>query len=413
MKIAFVSQPVDLVIPPHQNSLGIWTFQVARRLAKDHDVTVFLRRTRSQNRTDEANNIGFRFVRTIPLRSWKLMNFPPFTSRKHPLHAAVFHSADYALQVAKDIRRGGFDIIHIQNIPHFAPIIRAFNPAAKIVLHMHCEWLSQLDRELMEQRLCSVDLVLGCGHHITSKVRERFPHSADRCHTVYNGVDAKAFTAGDRSRSKSENTESILFVGRITPEKGIHVLVDAFAIVRRAFPQANLKLIGPFATTPKDFIVTLSEDEDVTKLAAFYQGAYLDQLKARMPADIADSVIFSDGMPHAMLAREYAQADVLVNPSFSESFGMSLIEAMACERPVVASRVGGMIEIVDEGVTGFLVEPGKAEQLAAAIIRVLANRESSKAMGKAGRLRAKALFSWDRITVQLATQYRQLLKGAA
>lgn len=412
MKIAFISQPVDLVIPPHQNSLGIWTFQTARRLAKEHDVTVFLQRTRTNKRADDAENIHFRFIRTIPLRSWNLLDFPPLTSRKRPLHASVFQCIDYALQAANYLRHGGYDVVHIQNIPHFAPVIRAFNPAVKIALHMHCEWLSQLDRNLMEKHLRSVDLVLGCSDHVTSKVRERFPHLVDRCRTVYNGVDVDVFAPDDRDQSKRGHTQRILFVGRITPEKGIHVLLDAFASVRRKFPQARLKLIGSFTTTPKDFIVTLTENGDVANLAAFYEGDYRNQLKARIPADAADSVTFVDELPHAALAGEYANADVLVNPSFSESFGMSLIEAMACELPVVASRVGGMSEIVEDGVTGFLVDPGEADPLAAAIVRVLADRKSSKAMGKAGRLRATARFSWDRITTQLASLYDQLLNSA-
>ena len=92
---------------------------------------------------------------------------------------------------------------------------------------------------------------------------------------------------------------------------------------------------------------------------------------------------------------------------------MSLIEAMACHVPVVATRVGGMTEIVEEGKTGILVESGSASELAEAILRTLSDEDLRKKMRNAGRERAVELFSWDKIADDLLCQYKKICEGNA
>jgi glycosyltransferase involved in cell wall biosynthesis len=106
-------------------------------------------------------------------------------------------------------------------------------------------------------------------------------------------------------------------------------------------------------------------------------------------------------LPHDLLRKEYRTASVLVNPSFSESFGMSLIEAMACGTPVIATRVGGMTEVVD-GV-GRLTECGDAPALADAILSVLGNETAGAHAG--GRERVLQRYAWDRVAETLERCY--------
>jgi glycosyltransferase involved in cell wall biosynthesis len=96
---------------------------------------------------------------------------------------------------------------------------------------------------------------------------------------------------------------------------------------------------------------------------------------------------------------------VLINPSFSESFGMSLVEAMASGKPVVATRVGGMTEIVDDGQCGVLVPRGDPHALADAILRVVSSDETRRQMGRSGRERAVSLYSWSQIAARMLTLY--------
>ena len=83
--------------------------------------------------------------------------------------------------------------MHIINFSQLVPLVRFLNPKAKIVLHMECEWLTQLDPALIGPRLEKTDLIIGCSHFVTDKIRERFPHLADNCQTVHNAVDPDKF----------------------------------------------------------------------------------------------------------------------------------------------------------------------------------------------------------------------------
>jgi glycosyltransferase involved in cell wall biosynthesis len=200
----------------------------------------------------------------------------------------------------------------------------------------------------------------------------------------------------------------LLFVGRLSPEKGVHVLLDAFKNVVRSYPQARLVLVGPEGSADIDFIVNISADEQVRRLAAFYGQDYLSQLKRNLPPEVIDRITFTGFVPHDRLGGYYHDADILINPSLSESFGRSLIEAMAGSIPVIASRAGGMPEIVEDGITGLLVEPNDSALLAKAILRLIGDREMRTRMGQAGRQRAVERYSWGRVAATLMENYQRI-----
>jgi starch synthase len=98
----------------------------------------------------------------------------------------------------------------------------------------------------------------------------------------------------------------------------------------------------------------------------------------------------------------------VVAPSLVESFGMPVAETMASGVPVVASRVGGLPELVIDGTTGLLVDPDNPAALSQAILRILDDRASAQAMGRAGRRRAEKLFAWEKIVETLLALYKEL-----
>jgi D-inositol-3-phosphate glycosyltransferase len=120
-------------------------------------------------------------------------------------------------------------------------------------------------------------------------------------------------------------------------------------------------------------------------------------------------VQFITAQPQDVLAQYYAAADVLVMPTHYESFGMVVLEAMACGTPVVASRVGGLISTVLDGQTGFLVPVGDAPAFAEAVQKVLATPALWHAMSQAGHRRAQA-FTWPRIVERTQQLYHRLLR---
>lgn len=409
IKIAFVSQPWEFPLRDSQlGSIPTWTYEVARRLAQNCDVIVYSRRDFSRKKVEFAQGIHYR-----SLLAWgfiKVINFfSKYDDVKQPQFASILYNLIYALQVANDLRQQQCNIVHIHNFSQFVPVIRAFNPKIKIVLHMHCEWLTQLDSNIIAKRLSQTDLVVGCSDYITNKVRKKFPESASRCQTVYNGVNTDHFAPENNSiKTNKSSTNRLLFVGRVSPEKGVHILIDAFKKVVSQCPEAQLEIVGPEAIAPLEYIVALSDEANVKNLAVFYPESYLSQLQQRVPSDIASQVLFTGFVPHLQLNNYYQNADILINPSLSEAFGMSLAEAMATEIPVVAARVGGMTEVVEEGKTGLLFESDDVSGLAEVLLQLLSDAELRKSMGKAGRQRVLKLFSWDRITESMLRQYKNI-----
>jgi len=428
MKIAMVNQPFGTINLPWTGEGGsrdIWIYEVAHRLARHCDIIVYTRKNRHQKKVEYDQKVQYRRIsvtadeKFIRILSAVYRRLPKSCNFRYPLFASSLYYLFYALQVAKDLKSQKCDIAHIQNFSQFVPIIRAFNPKIKIILHMSCEWLTQLDKKMIESRLKKVDLIVGCSEYITKKIRHRFPQFAERCQTVLNGVDVRYFLSRKRQAAKAKNdVRRVLFVGRVSPEKGLHVLLNAFKKVVECYPQVHLKIVGSKFQLPSEWLINLSNDEKVYGLSSFYQGhskateeriSYFTYLQRQLVSlKISDNVSFTGFVPYMHIVDHYLEADVLVNPSFSESFGRSLIEAMACQVPVVATRVGGMTEIVEDGKTGILVEPGDADALAEAILKLLSNENLRSSMGKTAQSRAVEFYSWEKVAENLWNHYKTL-----
>jgi len=423
MRIAFVAQPWDEVYPPlgGHSSISIIVYQIARRLARSgHEVIIYGKRGHAQPPVErDGDGILYHRVSTKleslflkPLRFFDRLG--AFPDPKRPFFASSLYHPGYALQIAQDLREKQPDVIHVVNFSQYVPLIRTFHANAKFVLHMECEWLSQLDVSMIEGRLKKTDLIIGCSDYITRKVRLRFPQFADRCQTVYNGVDPNDFS--DIGRPTERNGEErILFLGRVSPEKGVHFLLDAFREVVARYPQAQLDIVGSIGSVPFDFVVALSDDDHVSSLASFYQGKirrtdhYMDHLRKQLSPAEWKQVNLLGSVPHSGVADHYRNADVFVFTSvWDEPFGIPMIEAMACGVPVVAARGGAVPEIVEDGETGLLVERGDAADLAEGILRLLGDHDLRDSMGQAGRERVLGHFTWDRIAESLLNEYENL-----
>ena len=419
MKLCFVNQPWTIAAPPQgSDSTGIWSYQIGNRLARRCQVTYYGCISESnyeknpQLNSDLASQIQYREIAPkidkllkIPR---KIVNQLSFKS-KLPYFGSTWFNLGYGWQIAKDCAREDYDIIHIHNFSQFVPIIRDRNSEAKIVLHLHCEWANRLDKEAIAPRLSKADLVISCSDYVTNKIRTRFPEYASICATVNNGVDADYFVPGDEDDRQHDGTApQILFVGRISPEKGIHDLIDAFIKISEKYPQVELTIAGPNLVVSREFLFDLQHEPEVQALEPFYSINYLEYIKSKIPAHLSERVIFTGSLPQQELLPYYQKADVVINPSLSEAFGMSLVEAMATQTPVVATEIGGMPEIVDDGVTGRIVEPGNPQALADATIEIISNPERARAMGIAGRSKVLQCYCWSKIAESLVDTYTDI-----
>jgi glycosyltransferase involved in cell wall biosynthesis len=422
LRVAFVNQPfLYTSFPNPTDSIGIVTAQIVRRLVPTCDVIVY---TATQGKTlkkttETHEGVKYEFLPTVSDKVLlKLVNKIPgiFTTKK-PDYASSLYYLTYALIVANELKKQKIDIVHIHNFSQFIPIVRSLNPNIKIAIHMHCQWLSQLDRDAIARRLKYVDLIVGCSEFITEKVRQQFPEFASKCQTVYNGVDSHFFNQKVQNKSNEQDDKKLLFVGRVSPEKGVHVLLEAFEQVVKQFPNVRLDIVGGIGTLPKEFIIALSDDDPkVANLISFYTAdpvtgetlSYYEQLQKILSPKAAKKITFCGSVSHKKLDKYYQNADVYINSSLSEALGMPILEAMAGSLPVVGSRIGGIPEAILNEKTGFVFESGDSEALANNLLRLLKDDNLRRVMGEAGHQRAIALFSWDRIVEKLLDRYENL-----
>ena len=421
MKLSFVNQPWTLAAPPKgSDSTGIWSYQVSLYLSKYARITYYgckctLNSNKIEDNSDLDSQIEYRGVSPridsllkIPR---KIANKLSFNS-KLPYFGSTWFNFGYGWQIAKDAAQRNYDIIHIHNFSQFVPLISDRlhqDTKAKIVLHLHCEWVNRLDRDAIAPRLAKADLIISCSDYITNKIKTRFPQYAKICRTVNNGVDANYFIPSPHDLTHHDLTSpQILFVGRISPEKGIHDLIDAFIEVARQYPQAVLTIAGPHIVVAKELLFDLQHEPEVQALKDFYSVNYLEYIKSKIPSHLTSQVIFTDSLPQQELLPYYQQANVVINPSLSEAFGMSLVEAMATETPVIATKIGGMPEIVDDNVNGLLVEPGNTHALAEATLKLIRDPHRAKEMGKAGRKKVLQHYCWSKIAESLVNSYADI-----
>jgi glycosyltransferase involved in cell wall biosynthesis len=176
----------------------------------------------------------------------------------------------------------------------------------------------------------------------------------------------------------------LLTVGRLIPIKGHIVLLRAFAEARRELPSLRLRIAGrgPLEPALRALAKELGIDDAVDFLG------YV--------APIQDAV---------------EESAIIVVPSMGEGFGMVALEAMERARPVIAAEIGGLGELVEDGVTGLLVPSGEAPPLAEAIVRLGSDLGLAARMGEAGRRRALERFLLDRCTDRTELLYRSKLDG--
>ena len=409
LKVSFVNQPWNPAVPPVQTgSIAIWSYEVARRLAQSCEVVAYAKRMRGCRIIEQHEGVTYRRVSIFPHPDNMLVRARRLLCKRAdrclPDFVQQSYYNGYFKRLAHDTHDRGCQVVHVHNLGQAVPTIRAVNPSAAIVLHMHCEWLTQLPRAWVWRWLKDVDEIVGCSQYITDKITAAWPEHAGRCRTIHNGVNTAVFRPdGPSRRLAGANEKVLLFVGRVTPEKGVHVLLDAFERVLKTIPNARLVIVGPNSVTPQEFLVELSDDPKVRDLEEFYRGEYESILKSRLSRTAMQRVDFVGPVPNHELAEYYRGAHVLVNPSLSESFGLTLCEAMACGLPVVVTKVGGMPEILAHDQYGRSVAAGDVDGLAKAIERLLTDESRRAELGRAGSHHVRKWFSWER-TAQLTLQ---------
>jgi len=289
-------------------------------------------------------------------------------------------------------KKEGFDIIHGHSGYPWVALIPEYLRICENIPSVHTLYCpiknGRVHRILSKLFLLKLDLIVALSSNVKQSLRDIIPE--DRIKVVSPLVDISRFMVKRNFKEKLDS-HYLLYLGNLSKTKGLHILLKALRIVKRDFP--NIKLL-------------LGLDIPSDELGSMYE------IKRELEAlDLTENVIplgIIKDLPEVM-----ARCDIFVAP-FTSTYGpadypLSILEAMACGLPVVATNVGGIPEIVKHGENGLLVEPNNAIDLANAIIFLLNHRGAIKVMREKGvnyvqTLVARAVHSYVKI-------YQNLLEG--
>lgn len=301
-----------------------------------------------------------------------------------------------------------FDIVHVHGLYRFPSTYAAWRARKLGVPYVVCPHGSlapylhrRSSRSVSLKRLyeCWFDLPnlhgAGAVHYTTEEERRgaAFLHLRAPSFVVPNGIDWARFASlpargAFRAARGLGDAPVALFLGRLHESKGLDLLIPAFASVRRTVPDACLVLVGP------------DNDDYGRQVRMWVHERGLDA-----------SVLFGGFLDGADVLRAYVDADVFVSPSYTESFGMTVVEAMACALPVVISdQVNIHHEIAAAG--AGIVTPCAVEAVAIALSTLLRDRALATAMGSTGRRVALEQYTWPPIVQALTREYESVIAHA-
>jgi D-inositol-3-phosphate glycosyltransferase len=338
---------------------------------------------------------------------------PPEPISKHDLFPLL---PEFAEQMALYSVREGvrYDVVHAHYwlsgwVAELArrywetPFVQMFHTTA----HMKNAVAEQGDRETdlrlqTEKRLLTLaDGIIAANPDERADLIWRMGVPTEQVCTIPPGVDLQLFQPRPKAASRAgigiaPDERVVLFVGRIDPIKGIDTLIDA----------AEIMLSGGLIELAPTFLIVGGDlDADGAPV-----GPLAGVAKSIAQRGIADRFRLVGSQPQDQLPVFYAAADVVAVPSRYESFGLVAVEALACAKPVVASRVGGLRFTIDEGTTGFLVKPQSPQALAGALEKVLGDEPLRTAMSATARS-SVARYDWANVARQVKHVYRRLAEG--
>jgi len=287
------------------------------------------------------------------------------------------------IRLARFLRRKQIDILHTHL---FEPSVVGLNAGflartpLRVVTRHYSDYHTRINKKwhVKLDQLCTrlSNAVIAVSQHTAEHMIEVEGAPAEKVRTILNGIDfdrakLSGHNAANRIRREfnAEDSHLLVIVARLHPEKGHTYLFKALADIRhRVSKPVRLLVAG-----------TGSFDAD-----------YRNQVQAVGCEDIVSFLGFRKDSADLMTA-----ADLVILPSVAEAFGLAITEALYLSTPVVATRVGGIPEIVDDGVDGLLVEPGDSKELADAIVNLLNDPERLRGMAGAGREKVMNRFRFE------------------
>jgi glycosyltransferase involved in cell wall biosynthesis len=241
-----------------------------------------------------------------------------------------------------------------------------------------CDWLFSQSYKI---------IALSKSHLIGSKILKKYQNKTT---IIPNGINARDFQI-PQSQGECRDIlnlpaekKIILFLGSLVTQKGPQILLSAMKAVQRRYPDAYL-VIGGSGHLKKDLIETTTRSK------------------------LKDDVVFTGYIPTDRTPLYYRAADIFVLPSFSEAFPLTLLEAGAAGLPIIATDVGGVSDILHDGINGVITKTGDPEDLAGKIVSLLDDDELREKLGKKGQMLAEQ-YSWEKVAEETEKVYLDLIR---
>ena len=372
---------IGVLCHPTYGGSGVVATELALSLArKGHEVHVF------------SHEVPPRLARSSgPVEMHVARGFP------YPLFTSTPHDLAVTSKVLEIHRLRGLDLLHAHYaLPHAVSAFLAREASRRyrehapprVVTTLHGTDITLVGNDpayapLTEHALRASDAVTAVSEDLARRTRESFDVEAEACpiEVIPNFVDCELFHPGAGAPAERP---TLVHVSNFRPVKRVPWLVRAFALAAEG-RDAQLLLVGDGP-----------EQAECRRVAA--------------EGGVADKVVFlgeRDALPGLL-----APASAFCLTSREESFGLSALEAMACGTPVLATRVGGVSEVVEDGVSGLLCDADDLEGYARVLRRALSEPELVDGMGQAARTRASEHFSFDRVLPRYEELYRRVLAEA-
>ncbi|MGA3192008.1 MAG: glycosyltransferase family 4 protein [Candidatus Bathyarchaeia archaeon] len=371
----------EKMLPERKGAIAPYVYGLSRELATGNDVDIVALganeeyTSRLHVQTFEYNRYLFNLLRIIANDG----------VAHHLLSNAHFLKATLNIH-----RRYPIDILHVHDL--YASIVaitckQILNIPTVISLHnsVRTTW-----------PLRAFDRVLTVSEYLKNDIAAKGGVKSSKIQILTPAVDTKSFEpvlTSDQAKNRLglQRHRIVLFTGRKCPDKGPQVLIESLQPLIQEFPNLTAVLVGPDYSFGSDLNT--------------YTG-YLKSKAKRLNVD--NHVIFEGYVPDGLLKLYYDAADVFVFPSvWQEPFGLSLVEALAFEKPAVATNVGGVPEIIEDGYNGLLVPPNDPAELTNGVRRLLLDKNLAAYLGKNGRETVRQNFSYEVV----ARRCLQIYKG--
>lgn len=257
------------------------------------------------------------------------------------------------------------------------------------------EFLRFIFRYLLVDRdfLKRADLILVPSPRQAKIVQENYGIAKEKVKVIFNAVDTAFFCPGLPTQDLRQkwgipnDSPVILFAARLVEEKGAQVVIEALPDILKAFPKTVLVIVG--------------------------DGEYLNALKQLSDRlNLAKSVVFVGSVDFDSLASYFNLGDVFINSTLRENgYDLTLLEAMACGKAVIASNIGSNPTVINSGKDGILIEVGNIKELSANTTELLGNKEKRLQLGESGRKKIEENFSQKAVSVQLLEAFEDLMKN--